>query len=85
LQVVWDDLRERLEDLELATSGLRPEHEVRFDRRAARIGTGELRHHDGFVVAEVEMLARPRTNTFLLGRDAAAGILRNILRTLAAQ
>src|SRR5262249_4983917 len=35
-------------------------------------GTGELRHHDGFVVAEIEMLARPGTNTLLLGRDAGA-------------
>src|SRR5438477_10902713 len=71
-QVVWDDLRERLENLELVTPGLRPEHEVCFDRRAARIGTGELRYHDGFSIAEIEMLARPGTNAFLLGRDAGA-------------
>src|SRR6266566_4842215 len=71
-QVVWDDLRERLENLELVTPGLRPEHEVRFDRRAVGLGTGELRHHDGFAVTEIEMLARPGANAFLLGRDAGA-------------
>src|SRR5579859_3068085 len=71
-QVVWDDLRERLENLELATPTLRPEHEVRFDRRAARIGTRQLRHHDAFVLGKIEMLAGPGPNAFLLGRDAGA-------------
>src|SRR5579872_302459 len=75
-QVVCGDLREWLENLEMLTPGLRPEHDVRFDRRAAGIGTGELRHHDGFVVVEPESLARPAKNAFLLGR-AVGSLLRH--------
>src|SRR5689334_14741782 len=41
-----------------------------FDRRAARVGTRQLRDHNRFVIAEIEMLARPGTNAFLLRRDA---------------
>src|ERR671926_411642 len=70
-QVVWDNLGERLENLELVTPGLRPEHKVRFDGWAARIGTREFRNHDGVVVGKIEMLARPGTNAFLLGRNAS--------------
>src|SRR5215472_2392675 len=58
-----------LANLELVTPSRRPEHEVRFDRRATRIGTRKLRYHDGFLVAEIEMRARKRTNALLLGRD----------------